>query len=70
MLKIVTFAFHYPKKSSYEVFDDGNSQFGFSYGQAVAFEKNQPIGSQQARILLKVDGERLWKMVEDYLKEL
>jgi len=47
---------------------DVNSQFGFSYGQAVAFEKNQPIGSQQARILLKVDGERLWKMVEDYLK--
>ena len=48
---------------------DVNSQFGFSYGQAVAFERNQPIGSQQARILLKVDGERLWSMVEDYLKD-
>ena len=48
---------------------DVNSQFGFSYGQAVAFEKNQPIGTQQARILLKVDGERLWKMVEDYLSK-
>jgi inosine-uridine nucleoside N-ribohydrolase len=47
---------------------DVNSQFGFSYGQAVAFDKNQPVGSQQARILLKVDGERLWNMVEDYLK--
>ena len=48
---------------------DVNSQFGFSYGQAVAFDKNQPIGTQQARILLKVDGERLWKMVEDYLSK-
>ncbi len=48
---------------------DVNSQFGFSYGQAVAFDKNQPIGTQQARIILKVDGERLWKMVEDYLKK-
>ena len=32
-------------------------------------DKNQPIGTQQARIILKVDGERLWKMVEDYLKK-
>jgi inosine-uridine nucleoside N-ribohydrolase len=48
---------------------DVNSQFGFSYGQAVAFDKNQPIGTQQARIILKVDGERLWKMVEDYLSK-
>ena len=45
---------------------DVNSQFGFSYGQAVAFETNQPVGTQQARIILAVDNDRLWKMVEDY----
>lgn len=48
---------------------DVNSQFGFSYGQAVAFENNQPVGSQQARILLEVDSDRLWNMVEKYIKE-
>ncbi|MDD3738663.1 MAG: nucleoside hydrolase [Lentimicrobiaceae bacterium] len=47
---------------------DVNSQFGFSYGQSVAFEHNQPIGTQQARIILTVDSDRLWKMVEDYCR--
>ncbi len=45
---------------------DVNSQFGFSYGQSVAFENNQPVGTQQARIILTVDNDRVWKMVEDY----
>ena len=45
---------------------DVNSQFGFSYGQSVAFERNQPVGTQQARIVVTIDGDRLWKMVEDY----
>lgn len=48
---------------------DVNSQFGFSYGQAVAFENNQPVGTQQARIILTVDSDRLWKMVEDYISK-
>ena len=48
---------------------DVNSQFGFSYGQSVAFEHHQPVGTQQARIVLSVDDERMWKMVEDYCKE-
>ncbi len=46
---------------------DVNSQFGFSYGQAFAFENNQPTGSQQAHIILEVDSDRLWEMVEKYL---
>ncbi len=45
---------------------DVNSQFGFSYGQSVAFENNQPVGTQKARVILTVDSDRLWKMVEDY----
>lgn len=48
---------------------DVNSQFGFSYGQAVAFQNNQPIGSQQARILLTVDQDKLWEMIEKYCRE-
>lgn len=45
---------------------DVNSQFGFSYGQSVAFDHHQPVGTQHARIVLSLDGDRLWKMVEDY----
>ncbi len=45
---------------------DVNSQFGFSYGQSLAFDGNQPVGSQLARIILTVDSDRVWKMVEDY----
>lgn len=48
---------------------DVNSQFGFSYGQSIAYENNQPAGTQQARIILKVDNNRLWKMVDDYIKD-
>jgi len=45
---------------------DVNSQFGFSYGQSLVFDGNQPVGSQLARIILTVDSDRVWKMVEDY----
>lgn len=45
---------------------DVNAQFGFSYGQAVAFSGNQPVGTQQARIILTVDEARLWEMIYDY----
>lgn len=45
---------------------DVNSQFGFTYGQSIAFSNNQPIGTRQARIILTVDEERLWKMIEQY----
>jgi len=48
---------------------DVNSQFGFSYGQAVAFDVNQPIGCRQARILLTIDEDRLWAMIRKYCSE-
>ena len=48
---------------------DVNSQFGFSYGQSVAFEHHQPVGTQEARIVVGLDGDKLWKMVEDYCKQ-
>ncbi|NLX67358.1 MAG: nucleoside hydrolase [Bacteroidales bacterium] len=48
---------------------DVNSQFGSAYGQSIAFDINQPVGTQKARIILNVDDARLWKMVEDYIKE-
>lgn len=44
---------------------DVNSQFGSSYGESIAFNENPPLGTQQARIILKVDTDRLWKMIED-----
>ena len=45
---------------------DVNSQFGFTYGQSIAFTSNQPVGTQPARIILTVDEERLWKMIDEY----
>ena len=30
---------------------------------------NQPVGSQQARIILTVDEPRLWSMIEKYCSE-
>lgn len=53
-------------KNQTDRYVDVNSQFGFSYGQALAFDKNQPIGTQKAHIILDVDKERLWKMIETY----
>lgn len=47
---------------------DVNSQFGFSYGQSIAFENNQPVGTRQARIILEVDEDRLWNMINDYCR--
>lgn len=45
---------------------DVNAQFGSSFGQSIPFDRNPPAGTQPARIILTVDGDRLWKMVEDY----
>ncbi len=45
---------------------DVNAQFGSSFGQSIPFGENRPAGTQQARIILTVDSDRLWKMVEDY----
>lgn len=45
---------------------DVNAQFGSSYGQAIPFGENHPAGTQQARIILTVDSDRLWKMIEEY----
>lgn len=44
---------------------DINTQQGISYGQSVAFPFNPPIGTQPVRIVMEVDEERLWKLVEE-----
>ncbi len=46
-------------------FIDINDQFGLSYGQSLAFPKTGPVGSQQARIILEIDEDGFWNMVND-----
>jgi len=40
--------------------------YGPAYGQAIAYERQAPVGAQKARIVTTVNKERLWKMVYDY----
>ncbi len=46
-------------------FVDVNDAFGLSYGQSLAYPKNGPVGTQKARIILEIDEERFWDMVND-----
>ena len=46
-------------------FVDVNDQYGLSYGQSIAYPVKGPEGSLQARIILSVDEDRLWDMIND-----
>ena len=46
-------------------FVDINDQYGLSYGQSIAYPKQGPEGSRQARIIMDVDQDRLWNMIND-----
>ena len=46
-------------------FVDINDQYGLSYGQSIAYPKHGPEGSRQARIILEVDQDKLWNMIND-----
>ena len=44
---------------------DINDQYGLSYGQSIAYPKQGPEGSRQARIILDVDQDKLWNLIND-----
>jgi inosine-uridine nucleoside N-ribohydrolase len=46
-------------------FVDINDQYGLSYGQSIAYPKQGPEGSRQARIIMDIDIEKLWDMIND-----
>ena len=46
-------------------FVDINDQVGLSYGQSIAYPKLGPEGSLQARIILDVNQDKLWDMIND-----
>ena len=46
-------------------FVDINDQYGLSYGQSIAYPKQGPEGSRQARIILDVNQDKLWDMIND-----
>ena len=47
---------------------DINTQQGLSYGQSLAFPYNPPVGTQSVRIVMEVDEERLWRLIEKYCR--
>ena len=47
---------------------DINTQQGLSYGQSLAFPYNSPMGTQPVRIVMEVDEERLWRLIEKYCR--
>ena len=46
-------------------FVDINDQYGLSYGQSIAYPKQGPEGSRRARIILEVNQDRFWDMIND-----
>ncbi len=44
---------------------DVNTQFGSSYGQSLAYVRNVPEGCQPVRIVLNVDQDKVWDMIND-----
>lgn len=46
-------------------FVDIDDQYGLSYGQSIAYPKQGPEGSRQARIIMDIDQTKLWNMIND-----
>ena len=46
-------------------FVDINDQYGLSYGQSIAYPKQGPEGSRQARIILDINQDKFWDMLND-----
>lgn len=46
-------------------FVDINDQYGLSYGQSIAYPKHGPAGSRKARIIMDVNQDKLWDMIND-----
>ncbi|MDR3348903.1 MAG: nucleoside hydrolase [Acidaminococcales bacterium] len=47
------------------VFVDVNDQYGLSYGQSLAYEEAPPVGAQRADVVLDIDTERFWNLLND-----
>jgi inosine-uridine nucleoside N-ribohydrolase len=46
-------------------FVDINDEYGLSYGQSIAYPIQGPEGSLQARIIMDVDQNKLWNIIND-----
>jgi inosine-uridine nucleoside N-ribohydrolase len=42
------------------------ADYGLAYGQSLAYERQAPVGCQNARIIKEVDKDRLWKLIYEY----
>ena len=49
---------------------DVDDQFGLGYGQTLAFRGYGPEGAQNAKIVYKVDHDKIWRMIEKVFDKL
>jgi inosine-uridine nucleoside N-ribohydrolase len=45
------------------------ADYGLSYGQSLAYIRQGPVGTQNARIIKNVDKDRLWKLIHEYCEK-
>lgn len=51
--------------SSKTAYVDINTDYGLSYGQSLAYPVNKPVGTQQAKIILDIDHDKFWDLVNN-----
>ena len=51
--------------SEITAFVDVNDDYGLSYGQSIAYPVQGPEGSLQARIIMEIDQDKFWNMLND-----
>ena len=49
---------------------DVNTEFGSSYGQALAYKGPPPAGTQPARIITDMDGGKVWSLILELAKKI
>ena len=55
---------------SEEYFVDVNDSYSLSYGETLAYPVNGPAGTQKAEIVLDVNQEKIWDLVDQTIRQL
>jgi inosine-uridine nucleoside N-ribohydrolase len=48
---------------------DVNSDYNLDYGRSLGYEKQGPVGTQKARILMEIDEKRFWDLMVSLLRK-
>ena len=49
---------------------DVNDSYSLSYGETLAYPVNGPAGTQKAEIVLDVNQEKIWDLVDQTIRQL